>query len=91
MWPGVAESVRDSKKAKVSKYLAITDLRWEPLRRMIDESEYGAVEVIREGFPGMTPTEFVAFFCKAMKCTPGTLVHRMEYEYVEIFVPFDGQ
>ena len=85
------QGLKKGESIEVLGHHRFTDLRWEPLRRMIDEPEYGAVEVIREGFPEMTPTEFVAFFCKAMKCTPGTLVHRMEYEYVEIFVPFDGQ
>lgn len=58
------------------------DLRWEPLCRMIDEPDYGAQEVIKEGFPDMTPTEFVAFLCNVMKCTPKKLVHRMEYVFV---------
>jgi hypothetical protein len=32
--------------------------------------------VTREGFPGMTPAEFVAMFCKAhgKRCTPSTIV-----------------
>ena len=58
------------------------DLRWEPLRRMLDEPEYGEAEVIKEGFPEMSPGEFVTFFCKSMGCDPETLVHRMEYAYL---------
>ena len=63
------------------------NLRWEPLCRMIDDPEYGAEEVIREGFPEMTPAEFVDFFCKTMKCKPSTIIHRMEYEHIDIFAP----
>jgi len=58
------------------------DLRWETLRRMIDEPEYGRREVVKEGFPDLSPREFVEMFCKLNRCTPDTLVHRMEFEYL---------
>lgn len=57
--------------------------RWEPLRRMIDEPEYGREEVIREGFPDWTPEQFVAFYCKHNKCKPETLVNRIEFKQVK--------
>lgn len=54
--------------------------RWEPLRRMIDEPEYGKSEVIREGFPNLSPQDFVKMFCKTHKgCTPETLVNRIQF------------
>jgi len=53
--------------------------RWEPLRRLLDEPEYGKAEVILEGFPNLTPQEFVQMYCKHNKCTPETLVHRIEF------------
>jgi len=59
------------------------DLRWEPLRRLIDEPDYGAEEVIKEGFPDMTPAEFVEMFCRANRCQPDIEVHRMRFEYVD--------
>jgi hypothetical protein len=59
-----------------------TDLRWEPLRHMVDDLEYGRREVILEGFPDMTPQQFVEMYCKHHKCTPDTLVHRMEFKYL---------
>jgi len=40
-------------------------------------------DVIREGFPDMSPDEFVAFFCKAMRCQPDKIVTRIRFEYVE--------
>lgn len=59
----------------------VISARWEPLRRMIDDPEYGKSEVILEGFPDLTPAEFIEFFCKTHKgCTPETLVHRIEFE-----------
>jgi hypothetical protein len=33
----------------------------------------------REGFPNMSPNEFVAMFCKHMGCKPATLVTRIEF------------
>lgn len=58
----------------------ILSARWEPLRRMIDEPEYGAVEVVLEGFPEMTPLEFVDFYCRhSSKRTPDMPVHRIEF------------
>lgn len=39
-------------------------------------------EMAREGFPHWTPAEFVDFFCLAMKCTPGTVVNRIEFRHL---------
>lgn len=40
-------------------------------------------ECVLEGFPEMTPAEFVAMFCKMNKCQPDRLVRRIEFEYVD--------
>jgi hypothetical protein len=57
----------------------------EPLSRMTDDIEYGAAECVREGFPDMTPSQFVEMFCASHKpCTPETLVTRIEFEYTEV-------
>lgn len=43
-------------------------------------------EVRREGFPDMTPAEFVEMFCKANRhkgCTPSTIVNRIEFRRVD--------
>jgi len=41
-----------------------------------------AEDCICEGFPDMTPSEFVRFFCKHNKCNPWTPVTRIEFEYI---------
>lgn len=41
-----------------------------------------ADDVRREGFPSWTAEDFVAFFCKANRCDPNTLVTRIEFERV---------
>lgn len=36
----------------------------------------------KEGFSGLTPAEFVAMFCRHMKCKPKSIVNRIEFEYI---------
>ena len=40
-----------------------------------------AADVAREGFPDMTPAEFVAMFCRHMNVKPDSLVTRIEFRY----------
>lgn len=66
----------------------IVSTRWEPLRKMTDEVEYGLRECELEGFgndPRLRwPSAFVEFFCAShgRDCTPETLVNRIEWRYV---------
>lgn len=40
-------------------------------------------EVLAEGFPEVTPADFVEFFCSTHKgCEPGNEVTRIEWEYL---------
>ncbi len=57
--------------------------RMEPLNLMIDDWLYGEREVIREGFPEMSPAEFVEMFCRHNKCRADRIINRIEFEYVE--------
>lgn len=41
-------------------------------------------EAIREGFPGMTPVQFVGMFCKHMQTHPSVLVTRIEFRRLEV-------
>ena len=43
----------------------------------------GKEEPELEGFPEMTPAEFIDFFCEHMKCTPDTVVTRIEWRYLD--------
>lgn len=40
-------------------------------------------EASLEGFPGWTWPEFVAFFCREMRCSPTTAVTRIEWRYID--------
>lgn len=79
------EKAQGLKKGEKIVYLGthkVVDTRWEPLQRMIDDPEYGRAEVIKEGFPHMTPAEFVEMFCRTHRCLPQTAVNRIEFEYL---------
>ncbi len=39
-------------------------------------------EVRREGFPDMTPSQFVAMFCREMKCRPSTHITVIGFQKV---------
>lgn len=42
-----------------------------------------AADVAREGFPGWTPAEFVAFFCSTFRVEPQRMVTRIEWVYID--------
>jgi len=64
----------------------VISVRREPLRRMLDDVDYGFAECAREGFGDHPqyrwPSEFVAMFCATHRgCTPETTVTRIEFAY----------
>lgn len=66
--------------------LTVLSVRREPLRKLLDETEYGFKECELEGFGNhpdyQWPSCFVAMFCATHKgCTPETLVTRIEFSY----------
>lgn len=68
---------KGEKVTKINGPIVFTDVRREPLNAITPD------DVVREGFPGMTPAEFVAMFCRHGRCTPNTEVARIEFRYVE--------
>lgn len=50
--------------------------------RRVPLSPITPADVAKEGFPGMTPVEFVKFFCEHNKCSPLIKVNRIEFEYI---------
>lgn len=51
----------------------------EPLNRMIHEPEYGQAEVIREGFPTLSPAQFVEMFMKHNNCEANRMISRIVF------------
>jgi hypothetical protein len=41
-------------------------------------------ETMREGFPQLSPVEFVDMFCKEMKCHPSTIVQRIVFKRLHV-------
>lgn len=64
---------RLGERAEVLGEIEVISVRREHLYRITDE------EVAREGFPGMSPEEFVALFCQAMECRASDTVTRIEF------------
>lgn len=70
-------------KIVVMGIIQLVNVRPEPLRRMIDEPEYGRDECRREGFPHMSPEEFVDFWCSGhKKTTPASIINRLQFVHV---------
>lgn len=83
---GVEKCQGIPKGGRVTKLglIRVKSVRREPLKRMTDDPVYGAEECRREGFPDMTPAEFVAFYCKVNgNRPPANPVTRIEYEYID--------
>lgn len=79
--------LKAGEKIKVISIIEVVSTRREPLRRMIDDLDYGFAECVREGFGDHPqyrfPSEFVAMFCASHKgCTPDTEVNRIEFKKV---------
>ncbi len=55
----------------------------EPLTKLLYDDTYGRAEVVKEGFPDMTPLAFVEMFCTHNKVDPARRVNRIELEHVE--------
>lgn len=62
--------------------IAVRDVRFEPLDLMLSDPEYGRLEVVREGFPHLSPPEFVKMLCEANHCWPDQKVNRIYFSYV---------
>ncbi|HRH59457.1 MAG TPA: hypothetical protein PL045_02755 [Chitinophagaceae bacterium] len=74
------EKAMGLKKGEKIKKLTIIEVEqhsFEPLNTITQQ------EVINEGFPGMTPEEFIEMFCATHKnCKPHTTVTRIQFKYV---------
>lgn len=70
--------------------IEVVSVRREPLDKLLEVppgpnlyTDYAIEEMRREGFPNMTPLEFVKMFRKShKKCTQATPVTRIEFKYL---------
>lgn len=56
--------------------IRVTSVRPEPLCVIT------TLECVREGFPKMSPAEFVVMFANSHHCERNTVVNRIEFEFV---------
>ena len=57
--------------------LKVVSVKKETLRNITQE------EVIKEGFPNMTPGDFVKMFCDTHTgCSPDSVINRIEFKYI---------
>ncbi len=61
----------------------LKDIEYVPLRSINNKVNYFWSEPTREGFPDLSPEEFVKMFCRKMKCTPETIVQRIEFMRID--------
>jgi len=56
--------------------IRVVSVRLEPLDAITPD------DVVREGFPGWAPEQFVNYFCQHMKGSRNRIVNRIEFEYL---------
>ena len=81
-----AQGLKKGEHVKPICVIRVVSVTPERLDDIIDKYDYK--ETAREGFPQLTSYGFVDMFCRANHCQPGTLVHRIEFEYWDPEVPW---
>ena len=71
------QGLRKGERVHVLGEIEILSVRREPLCAI------DADDVRREGFPEMSPAEFVEFFCQANPCEPSQVVTRIEFRRID--------
>ena len=69
------------KGEKVERIVLCRCLKNDP--SVLNGPDLTIADVAREGFPEMSPVEFVAMFVKHMKCAADEEVRRVAFEFVE--------
>lgn len=71
-----AMGLRKGEKLKALGLIRIVSARPEPLNAI------GAEDVKREGFPDMTPEQFVQMLVDHYRVSPDATINRIEFEYL---------
>lgn len=72
------------KIVKIGGPIEVVGKHREPLNTLVHATAaYGPTECRREGFPDLTPEEFVAMFCRTHRgCLPQHFITRIEFRYM---------
>jgi hypothetical protein len=71
-----AMGLKKGEKIKRLGVIYITSVRSEPLNSITDE------DCVREGFPELTPEQFVEMFSAHNNCSKDQIINRIEFEYI---------
>ena len=76
LW-GVEKAMGLKKGEKIVRLdlIIVVSTRPEPVNAITQ------ADCVLEGFPEMSPPQFIEFFCTHNKCAPDTLVNRIEYQF----------
>ena len=72
-----AMGLKPGEKQRVLATIEVVSVRAERLDAITRE------DVVREGFPGVSPKHFVEMFCREMGAKPSDPVRRIEFRYVD--------
>lgn len=72
-----AMGLKKGEKVKRLALIEVVSTRRQPLDAITED------DCAREGFPDMTPDQFVAMLCEHYDCWEGETVNRIEFRYVE--------
>lgn len=86
------QGLRRGETVKVLGRIRVCCARQEPLMQMLVDRKYGQRECIREGFPDLSPDEFVEMFCDGHRgCDPSSIITRIRFVYLQtdgsLFIP----
>ncbi|MCW8128936.1 MAG: ASCH domain-containing protein [Planctomycetota bacterium] len=70
------QGLKKGEKVERIAQIVFTRVWREPLNHISQE------DVIKEGFPALNSAQFVAMFCRHMKCIPRRKVTCIEFKYV---------
>jgi hypothetical protein len=72
-----AMGLRRGEKVEELGTIEVVSVRREPIDAIHE------ADVAREGFPEMSPREFVAMFCRTFRMKPRQRITRIEYRFVD--------
>jgi hypothetical protein len=78
------QGLRKGERMKTLGYIELTNVRSERLSCLTDNTEYGTQELILEGFPNLTPEQFIGILCEHSHIGPNTVVKRLEFKRIEV-------
>jgi hypothetical protein len=73
---------KGEKAVLVGGPIEVVSVRFEPLRALITNREYGNEEARREGFPEMSGRQFANWYAREFKVSLDEEITRIEFRYL---------